>query len=108
MQTKEIKMNNTYQTFIGKLGSNPELKYTVNKKAVCNLNVAIRDTESTETKWCTVVVWERQAELCSVQLKKGHDIFVQGRSVVKSYKNKLGEDKFYNEVNARLIGFTNL
>lgn len=94
-------------TFMGRLGRDPELKYTKNRKPVCNLRVATTN-ECQETQWRRVVVWDKQAELCSVQLKKGSEIFVHGRSENKSFITSEGTHKDYVEVTARLVGFTNI
>jgi single-strand DNA-binding protein len=101
-------MNKNVETFMGKLGQKPELSYTKNKKAVCNFNVAVRNDETKKTIWKKVVVWERQAELCSVQLKKGSDIFVCGQTENKSFVNIDGVKKSYEQVTAKLVGFTNV
>jgi single-strand DNA-binding protein len=101
-------MENKDITFMGRLGKDPELSYTPNKKAVCNITVAVRGSSKTDTEWKKVVVWERQAELCSVQLKKGSEVFVRGPVSNKSFKNQKGENIQYEEVNAYRIGFTNI
>jgi single-strand DNA-binding protein len=99
-------MDQETEVFLGRLGKDPELKYTTKGKAVCYLSVAINEKE--KTNWKKVVVWERQAELCSVQLRKGAEIFVQGKEKVEKYINREGEEKQYREVNAKLVGFTNI
>lgn len=95
-------------TFMGRLGKDPELSYTPNKKAVCNMTVAVRSSSESETEWKRVVVWERQAEICSVQLKKGSEVFVRGPVSSKSFENQKGEKVRYDEVNAYRVGFTNI
>lgn len=94
--------------FIGRLGKNPELKYTQKQQAVCYLSVAVNNETEQKTEWNRVVVWGKQAELANQYLKKGNEVFVQGRKEVKFYDGKDGEMKSYTEVNARLIGFSNL
>ena len=101
-------MEEVMETFMGRLGRDPELKYTPTGKAVCYLSVAVKSTEKDIPNWKRVIVWERQAEICSVQLKKGGEIFVQGRNERKEFTDKQGQKKGYEEVNARLVGFTNL
>lgn len=94
--------------FIGRLGKDPELKYTKNQNPVCYLSVAENDKKEQKTTWHKVVVWGKQAELASQYLKKGNEVFVQGRKEVKFYHAKNDDVKSYEEVNARLIGFSNL
>ena len=100
-------MNKQYEIFCGRLGRDPELKYTPKGIAVCYLSVAINNDAGKPT-WKKVVVWERQAEICSVQLKKGSDVFVKGQGKKKKFTTKDGEIKQYEEVNAKLVGFSNV
>ena len=101
-------MENTYEIFVGRLGVNPELRYTKKQKPVCFLSVAVNRQEQEKAEWKRVVVWGKQAELCNLYLKKGHEVFVQGRKEVKFYDGKNGEKKTYEDFNARLIGFSNI
>lgn len=93
--------------FVGRLGVNPEIKYTPKKKAVCELSVAVKHKEG-HTIWKKVVVWGSQAESCSLYLKKGYLVFVEGVSEMREYTNKSGVTKSYDQVTANLIGFPNL
>lgn len=101
-------MENKYEVFYGKLGKNPELKYTLKREPLCNLSIAVNLNNPESTIWKQVVVWGKQAELASVQLKKGSDVFVQGRMNTREYTDKDGNQKTYKEINARLIGFSNI
>ena len=60
------------------------------------------------TVWKKVVVWERQAELCEVMLKKGNRVFVQGKGKLRTFTNDEGKTVTYEEITARLVGFTHL
>jgi single-strand DNA-binding protein len=101
-------METQYETFMGRLGQKPELRYTPKSEPVCNFSVAIYQGKDVPPIWKKVVVWGKQAELCSVQLNKGSDIFVQGRHSERSFEIESGETKTYSETNARLVGFTNV
>ncbi|PIP92541.1 MAG: hypothetical protein COW00_00140 [Bdellovibrio sp. CG12_big_fil_rev_8_21_14_0_65_39_13] len=101
-------METIYETFVGRLGQKPELRYTPKREPVCNFSVAVYQGKEIPPIWKKVVVWGRQAELCSVQLDKGNEIFVQGREVERSFETETGETKKYKELNARLVGFTNI
>ena len=96
------------QLFMGRLGKNPELRYTKNQKPVCYLSVAVNDEKEQKTTWNKVVVWGKQAELASMYLKKGSEVFVQGQKQLKEFTTSEGLQKYYEEVNANLIGFSNL
>ncbi len=84
------------------------IRYTKTQKPVCYLSVAVNSQFKEQTDWNKVVVWGKQAELASQYLKKGSDVFVQGRKLLKEFRTKEGELKTYYEVNASLIGFSNL
>ena len=101
-------MERSMEIFVGRLGKNPELKYTPKQTAVCLLSLAVDKEGQEAPDWKRVVVWGKQAELCSIMLKKGSELFVQGRKEAKTYTNKEGEAKKFEEVNAKLVGFSNL
>ncbi len=96
------------ELFLGRLGRDPELKYTPNRVPVCHLSVAINKGEDEKPEWKKVIVWNKQAELCSLYLKKGKEVFVKGETEKKEFTTKEGERKEYFEVNAKVIGFTNI
>ena len=96
------------ELFLGRLGVNPELKYTKEGKAVCNLSVAVNKEYDEKATWKKVVVWEKQAEQCNLYLKKGNQVFVQGRVDKKNYLGKDGSTKTYEEIKANLVGFLSL
>ena len=73
-------------TLVGNLGRDPELRYTANGSAVCNLSVATNEKwkdSSGElqkrTTWWRVSVWGKQAENCSEYLSKGRPVLVDGQ-----------------------------
>ena len=101
-------MDRSMEVFVGRLGKNPELRYTPKQTAVCSISLAVDREGQEAADWKRVVVWGKQAEICSVQLKKGSELFVQGRIEVKSFKTKDGETKTFEEVNAKLVGFSNI
>ena len=101
-------MEQALETFVGRLGKKPELRYTPKQEPVCYLSVAINKGENEKPDWKQVVIWGRQEELASVQLDKGKEVFVQGKTVEKKYTDKQGQQKVFIEFKAKLIGFTNL
>lgn len=90
----------------GRPGKNPELKYTKEKEPVCFFSIAEQLEGQDKPHWHNVVVWGKQAEFCSVQLKKGSLIFVRGRKREWNFKNAQGEKKQLQELKADAIGFT--
>lgn len=84
-------MNNI--VIIGRLGADPELKYTAAGKAVCNLRVAVdRRSKEEATDWFSVTVWERQAETCSQYLAKGKQVAIRGRMQSRKYTRQDGAE----------------
>lgn len=93
--------------FMGRLGKDPILKYTRTAKAICHLSVAIND-KIESSSWKNVKVWGKQAEYANQFLRKGSELFILGREELNSYRNKDGELKSINEINAQKIGFLSL
>lgn len=90
----------------GRLGQKPELRYTAKREAVCSFSVAENIPGSETPKWHKVVVWGRQAELCSAQLDKGAEVFARGRNVECEFKTKDGNLKKYTELRADQVGIS--
>lgn len=62
---------------VGRLGTDPEQKYTVDGKAVTSFSVAAENRKD-ETLWFRVSAWEKLAEVCGRYLKKGAKVLVEG------------------------------
>ena len=80
---------------VGRLGADPESKFTQGGKMVATFRVATdrhwKDSDGQsvkETEWHTIVVWERLAELCHQYLQKGSLVFVEGRLQTRSWDDK--------------------
>ncbi len=101
-------MEKTYEIFMGRLGVKPELRYTPKREPVCSLSVAVNKEGEDKAEWKRVIVWGKQAELCSLYLKKGNEVFVQGRMQSRSFEDSEGNKRSILECNARLIGFPNI
>ena len=89
---------------IGRLGKDPETKFTPTGKKVTQFSVAIsnhwksKEGEAKEyTEWVNVEAWGRLGEVCAEYLKKGSLIFVEGRLKTDRYEDK-GETKYYTKV----------
>ena len=97
---------------LGNLGSDPEIRYTPSGQAVANFNVATnevwtdRDGKKQErTSWHRIVVWGRQAELCSEYLRKGRQVYLEGRIQYRDWEDKTGNKRTTTEVVANQIVF---
>jgi len=89
---------------MGRLGKDPEGKFTPTGKKVTHFSVAIsnrwksKEGETKEyTEWVNVEAWGRLGEICQEYLKKGSLVFVEGRLKTDRYEDK-GETRFYTKV----------
>lgn len=96
---------------MGRLGQDPELRYTSSQTPVCTLNVATseswtRDGQKQEqTEWHRVVVWNKAAENCSKYLAKGRAVFVEGKIQTRSWDDKNGQKRYTTEISANNVQF---
>lgn len=98
-------MMNDNQCFIsGRLGRDPELKYTQSGKAYCRLSVACsyKVKEEERTDWVPVQVWGPLAENCGSNMQKGQRVIVRGRYSSSSYESPQGK-KYFTQVVADLV-----
>jgi len=100
---------------IGNLGRDPEVRYTPNGNAVCNVSVATTRTwknkdsgdRAEETEWHRVVFYDRLAEIAGEYLKKGRSVYVEGRLKTRKWQDKEGKDQYTTEViadNMQMLG----
>ena len=97
---------------IGRLGSDPEIKYTNSGSAVASFSMALteywRDKQSTKqekTEWVNVVAWERLADQAQSFLQKGSLVFVEGKLQTRSWDDQQGQKKYKTEVVANQFRF---
>ncbi len=97
---------------IGRLGADPDLRYTPNGNAVATLSVATnevwkdRDGNMQErTEWHRVVLWGRQAEVANEYLKKGSRVFIEGRLQTRNWEDKDGIKRYTTEIISQNIQF---
>ena len=91
---------------IGNLGRDPEVRYTPNGSAVCNVSVATtrnwKNKDSgermEETEWHRVVFFDRLAEIAGEYLKKGRSVYVEGRLKTRKWQDKDGVEKYTTEI----------
>ena len=105
-----------YQTmiFIGRLGRDPEMRFSPKGEPVTSFSVAMDDGygESKKTLWLRVSVWGKQAEACNQYLKKGKMVLVEGRMIADAatggpriFQKKDGTWAASFEVNASTVKF---
>ncbi|HKK15335.1 MAG TPA: single-stranded DNA-binding protein [Gammaproteobacteria bacterium] len=91
---------------IGNLGNDPDIRYTASGAAVANISLATaetwRDKETGEqqerTEWHRVVFFGRLAEIVGEYLKKGSQIYVEGRLQTRKWQDKEGVDRYTTEI----------
>ncbi len=93
---------------IGNLGADPETRYTTSGDAVCNIRLATTDSwrdkasgeQKEATEWHRVVFYRRLAEVAGQYLKKGSQVYIEGRIKTRKWQNKDGQDQYTTEVEA--------
>lgn len=97
---------------IGRLGRDPELKYTQSGTAVCSLSVATdesykdRDGNKVEkTEWHRVSCFQKQAENCANFLAKGSLIYVEGSLATRKWQDQQGQERYTTEIKAERVQF---
>ena len=93
---------------IGNLGADPELKYTPSGAAVANFRIATNETwtdasgeKQERTEWHNIVAWRKLAEICGEYLKKGSQVYLEGRLQTRSWEGQDGVKRYTTEVVAR-------
>jgi len=91
---------------VGNLGRDPEVRYTPNGSAVCNVTVATsrvrknKDSgeKSEDTEWHRIVFFDKLAEIAGEYLKKGRSVYVEGRLQTRKWTDKDGVEKYTTEI----------
>ena len=91
---------------VGNLGKDPETRFLPDGKAVCNFSVATTDkwtdkatNEKKEaTEWHRISSFGRLAEICGEYLKKGSQVYVEGKLRTRKWQDKEGQDRYTTEI----------
>jgi len=94
---------------IGRLGADPDVRYTASGTAVANISLATtystKDRETGEwqeaTEWHRVVFFERMAEVVEQYLRKGSQIYVEGNIRTEKWQDRDGQDRYTTKIYAR-------
>ena len=97
---------------IGRIQPNdPELRYTQNGQPVCTFKLVTdesykdRDGNMVErSEWHNIVFWGKAGEIISQYMKKGSQIFIEGRIQTRKYEDKDGQTRYITEINGVLMG----
>ena len=91
---------------VGNLGRDPETRYMPNGEAVTNISVATTETwkdktsgeKQEKTEWHRVTFYRRLAEIAGEYLKKGSQVYIEGRLETRKWQDKEGKDRYTTEI----------
>jgi len=94
---------------VGRLGRDPEMKYTSGGTPFCRFSIATDDAwtdkgsgeKQERTEWHSIVVWDRLAEICNQYLTKGRLVYIEGSLQTREWDDKEGVKRKTTEVRAR-------
>ena len=92
---------------IGRLGQDPEVRYTQSNTAVATLNIATSERYKDgngeyqeKTEWHRVVAWGRLAEICQQYLHKGSLVYIEGPLQTRQWEDNQGQKRYTTEIKA--------
>ncbi len=90
---------------VGRLGKDPETRYMTNGEAVTNVSLATSENwkdkngeKQEKTEWHNLVFYRRLAEVAGEYLKKGSQIYVEGKIQTRKWQDKEGKDRYTTEI----------
>ena len=94
---------------VGRLGRDPEMKYTASGTPFCRFSMATDDSwtdkgsgeRNERTEWHNIVVWDKLAEICNEYLTKGRLVYIEGSLQTREWDDKEGVKRKTTEVRAR-------
>ena len=98
---------------IGRLGSDPEVRYTPSGVAVANFSIATseewKDKDTGEkkerTEWHRIVAWRKLGEICGEYLSKGRQVYIEGRIQTRDWEDRDGNKRYTTEIVATDVQF---
>lgn len=90
---------------IGNLGGDPELRHTASNIPVVNFTVATNESwlnkdgvREERTEWHRVVAWRRLAEICHEYLRKGTQVYIEGKLQTRNWEDQNGQKRYMTEI----------
>ena len=89
---------------IGRLGADPEIRYTLDGKPVSTFRIATNEVfikngeKVTTTEWHRLVAFGRLAEICGEYLSKGSKVYVEGKLRTRKFEDKQGQVRYITEI----------
>jgi single-strand DNA-binding protein len=97
---------------LGRLGKDPESRVTSSQTQVCSFSLATGErrkdasgTWSDHTEWHNIICFGKTAENCAKYLKKGREVFIDGKIQTRKWQDKEGKDRYTTEIIANNITF---
>ncbi len=95
---------------IGNLGRDPEVRYTSNGQAVANFTIATNEAWTNKqgqreerTEWHRIVAWGALGERAGEYLRKGKQVYVEGRLQTRKWTDRDGNERYTTEINAQQL-----
>ena len=95
---------------IGRLGADPEVRYTPSGTAVANFNIATTEQyknkageKEERTEWHRVVAWSRLGEICGEYLAKGKLVYIEGKLRTRAWNDRDGIKRYTTEIVAYIM-----
>ncbi|MCL2076546.1 MAG: single-stranded DNA-binding protein [Betaproteobacteria bacterium] len=93
---------------VGNLGADPETRYTASGDAICNIRVATSESwkdkntgeKQERTEWHRIVFYRKLAEIAGQYLKKGSQVYVEGKLKTRKWQDKDGQDRYSTDIEA--------
>ena len=93
---------------IGNLGKDPDMRYTASGDAICNFSIACSESwkdkatgeKKEQTEWVRISFFGKLAEICGQYLKKGSQVYIEGRIKTRKWQDKDGQERYTTEVEA--------
>ena len=96
---------------IGNLGKDPETRYLPDGGAVANISIACTESwkdkntgeKKEQTEWVRIVFFGRLAEVAGEYLKKGAQVYIEGKLTTRKWQDKEGQDRYTTEIRADVM-----
>lgn len=95
---------------IGRMGRDPEIRYTQSGQAVANFSIATDETymgkdgqKVEKTEWHKIVAWGKQAEFIGSYLGKGRLVYVEGKIETRKWADQNGQERYTTEIKAERV-----
>jgi single-strand DNA-binding protein len=98
---------------VGNLGRDPEMRYTQNQVPVCTFSMATSETYKdrtsgeriTQTEWHNIVLWRGLAETANQYLRKGSQVYIEGKLQTRSWEDQSGQKRYTTEIVGDVMQF---